>query len=140
MSVATSIAPAVKPMRAPARRISSRAEESTARRSPTTEMEPSEAQHMKALARANEVRLARAALKREVAAGNRSALEVVLDCPWEARSMSIGELLAAQRRWGKARSRKLIQHAGLKETKELGEMTERQRRVLAGALQAKAAA
>ena len=54
--------------------------------------------------------------------------------------MCISELLSAQRRWGKARSRKLIQHAGLKETKELGSMTERQRRVLASALEAKATA
>jgi hypothetical protein len=140
MSVATTIAPAMKPMRAPARRVGSRASEPAAHTSSTAEIEPAEAQHMKALARANEVRLARAALKREVAAGNRSALDVVLDCPWEARSMSVGELLSSQRRWGKARSRKLIHHAGLKETKELGEMTERQRRVLAGALEAKATA
>jgi len=96
-------------------------------------------QHMRALARANEVRLARAALKREIAAGSRSALEVVRDVPWEAESMAVGELLAAQRRWGKARSRKLISSAGLKETKEVGDLTERQRRVLAGALEAKAA-
>ena len=127
MSAAITIAPALSPMPAPARRIEPR------------RSEPAE-QHMQALARANEVRLARAALKREVAAGNRSALDVVLDCPWEARSMCISELLSAQRRWGKARSRKLIQHAGLKETKELGSMTERQRRVLASALEAKATA
>ncbi len=95
---------------------------------------------MRALARANEVRLARAALKREIAAGSRSALEVVRDVPWEAESMAVGELLAAQRRWGKARSRKLINSAGLKETKEVGDLTERQRRILAGALEAKAVA
>lgn len=126
MSAATTIAPALEPTHAP--------EPRPAR----TPAEP--AQHMRALARANQVRLARATLKREIAAGARSALEVVRDCPWEARSMSISELLAAQRRWGKARSRKLVQLAGLKETKELGSMTERQRRVLAQALEAKASA
>jgi len=95
---------------------------------------------MQALARANEVRLARAALKRQVAAGARSAKDVVLECPWEAKSMTISELLSAQRRWGKQRSRKLIMAAGLTETKRVGTMTERQRGILASALDAKAAA
>lgn len=116
MSAATTIAPALNQMPAP------------------------QEQHMRALARANEVRLARAALKREIAAGNRSALEVVREVPWEAESMAVGELLAAQRRWGKARSRKLINSAGLKETKEVGSLTERQRRILAAELEAKALA
>ena len=35
-------------------------------------------QHLKALERANRVRLARAALKRKVAAGERSAAEVIM--------------------------------------------------------------
>jgi len=94
-------------------------------------------QCMQALARANEVRLARAALKREIGAGRRIVTEVVLDCPWEAESMSLSELLCSQRRWGRARSRKLLATAGLKETKRLGTLTERQRGVLVGALEAK---
>jgi hypothetical protein len=93
---------------------------------------------MQALARANEVRLARAALKRQIAAGQRDVIEVVLNCPWEAESMHLGELLCSQRRWGRARSRKLIQSVQLTETKRLGTLTERQRGVLARALEAKA--
>jgi hypothetical protein len=96
-------------------------------------------QHMQALARANEVRLARAALKRQIAAGQRDVIAVVLNCPWEAESMNVSELLCSQRRWGRARSRKLIQSAQLTETKRLGTLTERQRGVLARALEAKAA-
>jgi hypothetical protein len=94
---------------------------------------------MQALARANEVRLARAALKRDVAAGRLSVTEVVVESPWEAQSMSLSELLCSQRRWGRARSRKLIQSAQLTETKRLGTLTERQRGILARALEAKAA-
>jgi len=94
---------------------------------------------MQALARANEVRLARAALKRQIAAGKLSAIEVVRECPWQAQSMTIAELLSSQRRWGKARSRKLIVSTGLTETKRLGTLTERQRRILATALEAKCA-
>jgi hypothetical protein len=126
MSAATTIAPALSPVRtAPVKRIEPVA------------VEP---QHMQALARANQVRLARAELKRQVAAGHRRAIEVVLDCPWEAESMTVSELLCSQRRWGRARSRKLINSAdhSLTENKRLGTLTDRQRRVLAGALEAKA--
>ena len=72
---------------------------------------------MQALARANEVRLARAALKRNVAAGRRGVTEVILDSPWEAQSMSLSELLCSQRRWGRACSRKLLASAGLSRRK-----------------------
>ncbi len=96
-------------------------------------------QHMRALARANEVRLARAELKRAIASGRARAADVVLDCPWETRSMTIGELLGAQRRWGHARSRKLLSLVELKENKTMGSLTDRQRRVLADELRAKEA-
>ena len=43
-------------------------------------------QHMLALQRANRVRLARAALKRKIAAGDVDPAEVVLSCPWEVES------------------------------------------------------
>src|SRR5689334_3275807 len=60
-------------------------------------------QHMRALERANRVRLARAELKRQVAESELTAAEVVLACPWEAESMSIAELLMSQHRWGRTR-------------------------------------
>lgn len=97
------------------------------------------AQCMQALARANEVRLARAALKRDVAAGRRSVTDVVVEIPWEAHSMSLSELLCSQRRWGRARSRKLLASAGLNEAKRVGTLTSRQQRILVGALEAKLA-
>ena len=108
------------------------------------EQEPVEprqsSQCMEALARANEVRLARAALKREIGAGNREVADVVLQVPWQAQSMSLSELLCSQRRWGRARSRKLLASAGLGEAKKLGTLTARQQGVLVGALEAKMAA
>ena len=94
---------------------------------------------MQALARANQVRLARAALKREISAGRRSVSEVILDSPWEADSMSLSELLCSQRRWGRARSRKLLASAALGEGKKVGTLTERQRRILVTAIEAKLA-
>ena len=48
---------------------------------PSTEVEAP--QHMRALERANSVRLARAELKRAIARGDREAADVVSECPWE---------------------------------------------------------
>ncbi len=92
------------------------------------------AQHMRALAQANRVRLARAELKRQVAAGETSVGEVVLECPWEAESMTIAELLMSQHRWGRTRCRRFLGSIPMSETKTIGSMTERQRRELAGLL------
>jgi hypothetical protein len=94
-------------------------------------------QHMRALAEANRVRLARAALKREIAAGTTVAAEVVRDCPWEVSTMTVGELLRSQRRWGRTRARKFLFGLALNENRELGRLTERQRMVLALALETK---
>lgn len=88
-------------------------------------------QHMRALQRANEVRLARATLKRRIAQGELAAAEVVLSSPWEAESMTIADLLMSQRRWGITRCRKLLQRVPMSENKTVGTMTERQRRALA---------
>ena len=132
MSAASTIAPA-RPLSIPHRRIEPTVVE------PQTDSESRRGtdQCMQALARANQVRLARAALKRDVGAGRRSVSEVILDSPWEAESMSLSELLCSQRRWGRARSRKLLSSTALSEAKKLGSLTERQRRILVHALEAK---
>ncbi len=91
-------------------------------------------QHMRALARANEVRLARAELKRRIGHGEVSVAEIVLRSPWEADSMTISDLLMSQRRWGSTRCRKLLQAVPMSENKTVGSMTERQRRALADLL------
>ncbi|MFN8201601.1 MAG: hypothetical protein U0S48_03490 [Solirubrobacteraceae bacterium] len=88
-------------------------------------------QHLQALQRANEVRLARAELKRRVADGELMAAEVVLESPWEAASMTVADLLMSQRRWGRTRCRRFLAQAALSETKTVGSLTDRQRRVVA---------
>src|SRR5215217_7788294 len=95
-------------------------------------------QHMRALERANNVRLARAELKRAVARGDRDAAEVVRECPWETESMTIAELLTSQRRWGRTRARKFLMPLSLNENKQLGSLTSRQRRMLANELSTRA--
>ena len=88
-------------------------------------------QHMRALEIANQVRLARADLKRRVAVGELRAADIVLSCPSEAETMPIMDLLLSQRRWGLSRCRKLLTLMQIAETKRIGKMTDRQRRTLA---------
>ena len=94
-------------------------------------------QHMQALAHANRVRLARASLKRAIGSNQLDVAEVVRGCPWEVETMTIGELLRSQRRWGRTRVRKFLSSLALNENRELGRLTERQRNVLAAELAAK---
>ena len=99
-----------------------------------TAIAPTAPQHIRALEQANRVRLARAELKRQVADGYRSVADVVLDCPWEAESMTIGDLLMSQHRWGRTRCRRFLAAIPMVETKTIGSMTDRQRRALAARL------
>lgn len=92
-------------------------------------------QHMAALERANEVRLARAQLKRRIAAGEITVDQVLADVPEEARSMAVSELLRAQRRWGRKRAAKLLRTTVMiSENRQLERLTARQRTELAEAV------
>jgi hypothetical protein len=97
---------------------------------------PAGPQYMRALERANQVRLARAELKRRVATGELEVSDVILECPWEAQSMAVADLLMSQRRWGQTRCRKFLAQIPMSEKKTIGSMTERQRRTLASMLSA----
>jgi hypothetical protein len=102
----------------------------------TVSIEP---QHLRALEHANRVRLARAELKRRVASGDTRVAEVVIECPWEAQSMELSELLMSQKRWGRERCRRLLLALGIPENKQIGTLTERQSVALSAMLQAPAA-
>jgi len=91
-------------------------------------------QHLRALERANEVRLARAELKRRIADGQVPAADVILSSPWEAESMAVADVLMSQRRWGRTRARRFLAGIQMSETKTLGSMTERQRQAVALAI------
>jgi len=99
-----------------------------------TSLTPPEPQRLRALERANEIRLARAALKRSIALGDVSAAEVILDCPDAALSWPVGDLLMSQRRWGSTRCRKFLSRSQIGENKPVGALTDRQRQVLATSL------
>jgi hypothetical protein len=77
MSAASTIAPA-RPLSLPHRRI----EPTIVGGETESKTKRGSSQCMEALARANKVRLARAALKRDISAGRRNITEVVMDSPW----------------------------------------------------------
>jgi hypothetical protein len=90
-----------------------------------------------ALKLANEIRRARARLKRRIAAGDLSADQVILAPPREARSWPLIKLLISQPRWGKVRCRRFLLQAEIDERKPIGDLTERQRRLLVAQLGAR---
>jgi hypothetical protein len=94
-------------------------------------------QHLQALDYANRVRLARAGMKRQIAAGELSAADIVLTSPWLVQTMSISELVMSQKQWGRARCRRLLISLGVTENKRIGTFTERQRLALADELETK---
>lgn len=105
---------------------------------PPAAVPASEPQHLRALEHANRIRLARAALKRAIKAGQADIAEVIRSCPWEVRTMTVSELLRSQTRWGRTRARKFLAPLALSENRQLGRLTIRQREVLASELEAKA--
>jgi hypothetical protein len=91
-------------------------------------------EHVRALKRANEVRRARALIKRRIASGDLSAAEVILSHRWELDSMRIAELLLSQRRWGQTRCEKFLERVTMPQNKSIGSLTERQRIAVAALL------
>lgn len=100
----------------------------------TATIAPAGPQYMRALERANKVRLARAELKRRISTGEIDVTDVLTDCPWEADSMAVADLLLSQRRWGQTRCRKFLAQVPMSEKKTIGSLTERQRQTLVAML------
>lgn len=96
-------------------------------------------QHMTALARANEIRTARATLKRQIGEADRDksyrlAREAIRRVESEMRGMKVLALLGAIYRFGPKKAKKVLTMAGVSSTQTLGTMTPRQRLALLEAL------
>ena len=83
---------------------------------------------------ANDVRRQRAELRRQLAAGSVSAAQLLLDPPPAVQGWSIGELLVSQRRWGRAKCQRFLAKNQIGGLKNIRDLTERQRGLLAGQL------
>jgi hypothetical protein len=99
----------------------------------TAMIAPAGPQYMRALERANKVRMARAELKRRIATGEIDVADIVLECPVEVSGMTVADLLVSQRSWGATRCRRVLARLQMSETKTVGSMTERQRQTLVSA-------
>lgn len=84
-------------------------------------------QHLKALSRANEVRMERAALKRQVYAGSFAVVELVEDPPEAVSRVLVGDLLTWPRRWGQLKATRVLRRAGVSVTRPVGQLTVRER-------------
>jgi hypothetical protein len=82
---------------------------------------------LRALAKANEVRVERARLKRAVAAGRIQLARVVADPPACAQTAKVRELLLAVPRIGPARADRLLARCRIAHAKTLAGLSERQR-------------
>src|SRR5690349_1142617 len=89
-----------------------------------------------ALQMANNARSGRAELKRQIAAGAIRLADVLMEPPPEATGISLAALLLSQRVWGRIKTRRFLSSNDLSETRKLGELSQRQRELLAAELRA----
>ena len=91
-------------------------------------------QRLNALARANQLRAARAGLKRQIASGEVNCAELILRPRWEIERMPIAQLLTTQRSWGEQRCRTFLRRMKISATRPIGSISERERQIIAEAL------
>ena len=92
------------------------------------------AQRLSALQRANEIRLGRSELKKELAAGSCRIDDVLAETPELARGAKVYDLLLAVPKLGRVRVSKLLRGCRISEAKTLGGLSERQRAELIASL------
>ena len=91
-------------------------------------------QRFGALAKANEVRSARADLKRDIAAGEIDLVRVLSDPPVCAQTAMVRDLLLAVHKIGPARVNRALARCRIADSKTVGGLSERQRDALIGLL------
>lgn len=84
-------------------------------------------QRRAALQIANEIRTYRAELKREVKAGKKSVIDLLLDPPEEIDTMRVVDLLLAAPKIGQAKVKKILATCRISPSKTVGGMSQRQR-------------
>jgi len=89
---------------------------------------------MDALARANEIRVKRAALKRDLKAGRRSIHTLLLDPPEYVETAKVFDMLLAVPKYGRVKVNKILAHCRIAPSKTIGGLSERQRSELVSLL------
>jgi hypothetical protein len=84
-------------------------------------------QRLRALERANEVRTARAELKKELASGKIELVQILADPPPCVRTARVGDVLLVLPKIGSVKAARILAHCGIAHSKTLAGLSERQR-------------
>jgi hypothetical protein len=91
-------------------------------------------QRMDALARANEIRIKRAQLKRDLKARRVSIHSLLLHPPEYAETAKVFDMLLAVPKYGRVKVNKVLAHCRIAPSKTIGGLSERQRSELVSLL------
>jgi hypothetical protein len=92
--------------------------------------ERSLAQRMEALRRANEIRTARAKLKKDLKTGEVSIQAIIADPPDYVLTAKVFDMLMAVPKCGKVKATRFLNHCRISQGKTMGGLSERQRNEL----------
>ena len=92
----------------------------------------SAAQRLEALRRANEIRIGRAQLKKNLAAGSVQITKILTTPPECAKTQKIDDLLLALPKYGPVRVARLLAHCRISPSKTVAGLSDRQRQELIG--------
>jgi len=97
--------------------------------SPTAATAPERSlnQRMDALARANEIRIQRAQLKRDLKAGRLSIHSLLLNPPEYLETAKVFDMLLAVPKYGRVKVNKILAHCRIAPSKTIGGLSVRQR-------------
>ena len=93
-------------------------------------MSDRDAQWLRALGQANEVRSGRARLKRELATGTLRIIDVLADPPAGVETAKVRQLLLALPQFGPVKARRLLTQCQIAEGKTVAGLSDRQRAAL----------
>src|ERR1700730_4544306 len=91
-------------------------------------------QRMDALARANQIRIERAQLKRDLKSGRRSIHSLLLAPPEYGETTKLFAMLLAVPKYGRVKVNKILSHCRIAPSKTIGGLSERQRSELVSLL------
>lgn len=94
----------------------------------------SAAQRLKALRRANEIRIGRAQLKKNLASGSVRITDILATPPECAKTQKVHDLLLALPKYGPARVARLLAYCRINPSKTVAGLSDRQRKELIGRL------
>jgi hypothetical protein len=91
-------------------------------------------QRMDALQRANEIRTARAQLKKDLKAGRRSIHDLLQSPPSYLETAKVFDMLVAVPKYGRVKANKVLTQCRISPSKTIGGLSERQRTELVASL------